>query len=212
MPGMYRFSLIVFTLAIAAYFYAPKSKLSRHPALSTIQPAVSNDAAEQAVASAASSGEWESRLKAEYDAIGTAEILSDVAECIPKEDENELIEARTADADSEDVAASHIPSSASAEEIDPALEDLPLFELKKATQRELTRLGCYEAKVDGLWGRKSRRAIAKFNRLSDDNWEWFPSPDLVSTLRAAPDDFCAVAFAKDGNGRAKNSPANAAGQ
>ena len=207
---MYRFSLIVFTLAIAAYFYAPETQLNRHPALSSMHSAASDGSREQGMTTAPVFSEWEARLKAEYEAFETAEIrmadtLSDVVESPSTQNENELIEARTADADTEDVSASHIPSSASADEIDPALEELSLFELKKATQQELARLGCYSAKVDGLWGRRSRRAIAKFNKLSDDDWEWFPSPDLVSTLRAAPDDFCAVASARDGNEPTQNT-------
>lgn len=40
-------------------------------------------------------------------------------------------------------------------------------DILRETQRELKRVGCYKSRVDGIWGKGSRRALRKFVRGSD---------------------------------------------
>jgi hypothetical protein len=94
-------------------------------------------------------------------------------------------------ADAVTVTSSHVHSSAPANEIEQELAKLSLFDLKATVQRELVRLGCYGAKVDGRWGRKSEAAVAKFNERSGGNWGAArPSAKLAKALRGAPDGLC----------------------
>jgi hypothetical protein len=69
-------------------------------------------------------------------------------------------------------------------------------DLATAAQQELARLGCYEGKIDGKWGRKSRAAAANFNEHTGANLESRdPSDELLSALRAAPDNACELSAA-----------------
>jgi hypothetical protein len=117
-------------------------------------------------------------------------------------------------ADVVDYAASHTTSSAPAKAAEEELAKLSLFDLKSAVQRELTRLGCYEARIDGRWGRKSQAAVKAFNERSGANLTTKPSPKLVKALRAAPDGICksdcqgtacTVASRKTNGGSGKNA-------
>jgi peptidoglycan hydrolase-like protein with peptidoglycan-binding domain len=84
------------------------------------------------------------------------------------------------------------PASGSeeADEIDPAIASLSGRELVRTTQAELKRLGCYKAKVDGKWGRKSRNAVESFAERAGDDWAEEPEPELVAALKGFPDGFC----------------------
>jgi hypothetical protein len=70
-------------------------------------------------------------------------------------------------------------------------EPLSEADLATAAQQELTRLGCYEGKIDGKWGRQSRAAADNFNEHTGGNLEsGDPSETLLAALRAAPDQAC----------------------
>ena len=78
------------------------------------------------------------------------------------------------------------------------IEQEPLSEadLATAAQQELTRLGCYEGKIDGKWGRKSRAAADNFNEHTGANLEsGGASEELLAALRAAPDQACELSAA-----------------
>lgn len=92
--------------------------------------------------------------------------------------------------------ASHTTSSASVSATEEEFIKLSLVDQKSAVQRELARLGCYGAKVDGLWGRKSMAAVKAFNKQSGANLKAWPSAKLAKVLRAAPDGACTVASLK----------------
>jgi hypothetical protein len=97
----------------------------------------------------------------------------------------------TVQADAVTVTSAHVHSSAPVNEVEQELAKLSLFDLKATVQRELVRLGCYGAKVDGRWGRKSEAAVAKFNERSGGNWGAArPSAKLAKALRGAPDGLC----------------------
>jgi hypothetical protein len=75
-------------------------------------------------------------------------------------------------------------------------EPLSEADLATAAQQELTRLGCYEGKIDGKWGRKSRAAADNFNGHTGANLENVdPSEALLAALRAAPDQACELSAA-----------------
>lgn len=63
-----------------------------------------------------------------------------------------------------EVAGTARPDPAAAAEAPATSDDGLAVEL----QRELARLGCYVAVVDGLWGPASRRAMQDFNRATGD--------------------------------------------
>ena len=86
----------------------------------------------------------------------------------------------------------HIQASAKSAAIDPALEGLTGADLNSAAQGELKRLGCYDAKVDGKWGRKSEAAVKAFGERVGGEWTKVPRRDLVSALRNYPAAFCAT--------------------
>lgn len=93
-------------------------------------------------------------------------------------------------ADAVTYGAAHTTSSASANATEADFAKLSLIERKAAVQRELARLGCYDAKIDGLWGRKSQAAVRTFNARSGANLNTSPNGQLVKVLRSAPDGIC----------------------
>jgi hypothetical protein len=56
--------------------------------------------------------------------------------------------------------------------------------------RELARLGCFTGNIKMRWGRTSRAAVKRFNRVSRFSWPDWPSRDLVKSLRNYPDAYC----------------------
>ncbi|WP_088348360.1 MULTISPECIES: hypothetical protein [Rhodomicrobium] len=94
-------------------------------------------------------------------------------------------------------APAHALSSAKVAALDAARADPPVAtgDLASAAQRELTRLGCYRAGVDGVWGPRSRAAAKVFSDRANGDWDATPSRELISALRAAPDGFCKGAVA-----------------
>lgn len=130
---------------------------------------------------------WQARLEAEYAAIEQQEAVAILADQAGVDDETE---ARVPQADAEEYAETHIPASAASDEIDTALTKLSLIDLRSAAQRELARLGCYSAKIDGIWGPKSRAALQAFDTYTESESGEEPTPKLIQTLRAAPDRLC----------------------
>lgn len=87
------------------------------------------------------------------------------------------------------------PQSGSAVD-DTKQEPLSEADLATAAQQELARLGCYEGKIDGKWGRKSRAAANDFNEHTGANFEsGDPSEELLAALRTAPDQACELSAA-----------------
>lgn len=101
-----------------------------------------------------------------------------------------------AQADVVSYGASHTTSSASVGATEEEFAKLSLVDQKSAVQRELARLGCYGAKVDGLWGRKSMAAVKAFNEHSGANLKAWPSAKLAKVLREAPNGACTLASLK----------------
>lgn len=196
---MYRFSFVLVILAVSAYLLSPEGKQT----LQTESPLVTAafvKTEETAQAGGITANEWRALIEAEYRAIEAEAVLTGSAHTRKARKMAELAEER----ETEKIEASHIPSSAAATavDIDPALTKLSLFDLKSAAQKELARLGCYKAKIDGLWGPKSRGAVAKFNEKTAGNWDGKPSVKLISTLRSAPDNLCETGCSSNNEGSA----------
>ncbi len=156
-----------------------------------------------------------------FEASGPPDISSVAAvpgENAPAEREDEAVtqvEAADADADAviadaEQSEAGHVPSAANFNEVGPALRELSLFDLKTAAQEHLARLGCYDARIDGVWGPQSRASLQAFNKRVGGNWTDEPSVELVQALRAAPAALCESECVADAAGGAcvvANKPA-----
>jgi peptidoglycan hydrolase-like protein with peptidoglycan-binding domain len=92
-------------------------------------------------------------------------------------------------------AAAPVPAETASAE--PAEEPLTGRELVTAAQSELARLLCYDGRIDGKWGRQSRAAAAYFAERTGVPVEGEdPSQDLLTALRAAPDEACELTEAK----------------
>ncbi len=74
------------------------------------------------------------------------------------------------------------------------VEEPDLGQLVTAIQTELNRLGCSAGRADGDWGRRTRQAVANFNRqakskLSVDG----PSDETLAALKAKQGRVCVAA-------------------
>lgn len=99
-------------------------------------------------------------------------------------------------------APAHISASAKTGGIDPALAGMADGDLTSAAQSELKRLGCYDAKVDGNWGRKSQAALKAFGERAGGAWADTSRRELVAALRNYPAAFCTTeCAAKAGSGQ-----------
>jgi hypothetical protein len=99
-------------------------------------------------------------------------------------------------------APAHISASAKTGGIDPVLEGMTDGDLTSAAQSELKRLGCYNAKVDGNWGRKSQAALKTFGERAGGTWADTSRRELVAALRNYPAAFCTTECgAKAGGGQ-----------
>jgi hypothetical protein len=215
---MRRFSIIIVLLAGAFYYLASGTADKTgedEPAGNdaTNMPSPLEDGGAPVKPDAVTPAHWQTRVKPE----------SNVTEAVKKPAAPAIVEAKEAspapaespalEADSEDYAATHIPSSTNATQIDQALAKLSLIDLKTAAQQELARLGCYGAKIDGLWGPQSRAAVQAFNSRVVGGWDDSATAPLVKALRSAPDglcqrdcsanapgESCVIALSEDGNG------------
>ncbi len=221
---MRRFSVLAFVSAIALILLTPGDAERTGSANVSVSAAGAKDnasgASKAASADAASQsdalteGEGEAHLKSQYKTVKTAETADIRADTAAEDDQKAESETEVVEVDAEQYAAAHVPSSAHADEIDPALANLSLFDLKSASQRELARLGCYDARIDGLWGPKTEAAVQSFNQRMAGGFAEEPTPELVQALRAAPDglcgcppesesDVCVIALKKDHSKDAK---------
>jgi len=58
-------------------------------------------------------------------------------------------------------------------------------------QRELARLGCYQGRIDNVWGPMSRNAVARLNRVAKSKLPLKqPTRALLSSARKAPAGYC----------------------
>lgn len=112
------------------------------------------------------------------DGEGPAETVpqtdADTAQAPVPADESEQTVASLSDADDE-----------------PTDTDIDPRELARALQVELDRLGCAPGKADGVWGRKSRAALSRFNehaatRLASTD----PTVDSLKVLKGTPSRVC----------------------
>ncbi len=183
---MRRFSFLIFALALLFAFvsgrkdHAERSNANQSAAANSegTRPAEMLQAAADeppgargAHSTASQAGEPESGL------IKTAAIIGDPAG--KAEPEGEVA-----------AAPAHVPASAKSGGIDPALEELDEDDLASAAQSELKRLGCYDARIDGKWGRKSRDALEIFGARAGGEWADDPQPELVMAMRNYPQNFC----------------------
>jgi hypothetical protein len=192
---MRRFSIIIVLLAGAFYYLASgaaektaEDEPAGNDATNMLPPLDDGGAAVKP--DAVTPAHWQTPVKPESNVTEAvkkpaAPAIVEVNEASPAPAESPALEA-----DSEDYAATHIPSSTSATQIDQALTKLSLIDLKTAAQQELARLGCYGAKIDGLWGPQSRAAVQAFNSRVVGGWDESPTAPLVKALRSAPDGLC----------------------
>jgi hypothetical protein len=68
---------------------------------------------------------------------------------------------------------------------DEDVENKPLY---RDLQTELTRVGCYSGKIDGVWGATSQRALARFGVSQDLTLE--PDEDALEQLSEADSEAC----------------------
>jgi len=72
----------------------------------------------------------------------------------------------------------------------PELHFASKRELVRAVQRELKKQRCYSAKVDGIWGNGSHRAVATFIKYASVAVSNEPSKELFNTLRTTSGPVC----------------------
>jgi hypothetical protein len=178
-------SFTVLILAIAAaYFFVPADQEPQKAADPAPKLTHANASQRGLTMPPSSAGIRRVIVEADGKAIEAADTVSGVGNGVSGNEGSDQA------ADSEKIADSHLPASTAVDGIDAALTKLSLLDLKSAAQRELARLGCYSAEVDGLWGPKSQSAVETFNQRSGGNWDNMPSPELVSALRSAPGGLC----------------------
>lgn len=181
-PNMRRFSLIVFAAAALIILLFPKA---REEAKSPVQQIASAAIRPEIPVTPSMNGVMQ-RLP--------ASAIEDKAsrKSEPPQGSINVVSAQAY----ETYAPAHIPSSAKSGGLDASKSEMPDDDLPLAAQRELARLGCYDAKIDGVWGRKSRLAVKTISDRANRNWDAEPSRDLIAALRAAPDGVCQSACAK----------------
>lgn len=76
--------------------------------------------------------------------------------------------------------------------------------LAAAIQNELSRTGCSRASADNRWGKRSRKALEKFNRIAGISVPARePSPEALAALKTYPQDYC-----KHGSAGVKTQPSH----
>jgi hypothetical protein len=190
---MFRFSLIILTLIALCYIFLPRS----------------NPDARRLAASQQSLGSDRTVLaKLENNPATTETAESPPAASVqpaPPKPETPSVTASVAPAPAHIETAAPVtpvaaaPAPAKVEAADPALAAISDAELPLAAQRELAKLGCYDSRIDGVWGQKSRAAVAEFNKRMTGSWGDEPNRALIGALRSAPAGLCKQSCA-DGAG------------
>lgn len=94
------------------------------------------------------------------------------------------IEQTATDQPSDKQVAAVAPGGIEPAAIDPR-------ELARSIQTELDRLGCEPGKPDGIWGRKSKAAVQRFNQHSSAKLAATdPSPEVLETLKRTNSRVC----------------------
>ena len=69
--------------------------------------------------------------------------------------------------------------------------ELKPHELALAVQTELKRVGCYPGSIDGVWGGRSREALAAFGHFAKvDVAELAPTPQILALIKGKSDAVC----------------------
>jgi hypothetical protein len=73
----------------------------------------------------------------------------------------------------------------------PSPVELKPRELALAVQTELKRVGCYPGSIDGVWGGRSREALAAFGHFAKvDVAELAPTPQILALIKGKSDAVC----------------------
>jgi hypothetical protein len=73
----------------------------------------------------------------------------------------------------------------------PSPVELKPHELALAVQTELKRVGCDPGDIDGVWGRRSREALAAFGHFAKvDVAELSPTPQILALIKGKTDVVC----------------------
>ena len=189
---MRRFSLIMLTLIALCYIFLPRSEhdTRRLAAASTSATADDEKLLTKLDASAPAGAVMNAAVAAGDQAPLKPEGGSIAASAPPTQIESSGATPASAAAGAEVDTPAHTPSSAKADAIDPVLSDISEGDLATVAQGELAKLGCYDGAVDGVWGSKSRAAVAAFNERIVGSWSDEPSRKLIEALRSAPAGVC----------------------
>ncbi len=207
---MRRFSFLVLALITIVYIFSPKQESDTKPALSVSEMGAGADKellarlegdagyAERASTEATTrpASAVDRRSARGPDRVVGATSVRPATLNTP----NPTDVASTVPAIAPEPKADSALSSPSASSAEPRLAPLSEGDLAAAAQRELAKLGCYNAKVDGVWGRQSRAAVAAFNERIVGSWSDEPSRELISALRTAPAGLCKQTCSNDANG------------
>jgi len=213
---MQRFTVPFIVAAIAAVVYLPRGEDGSERNADTKAAALDAGSAsaassENGQSAAPSPVADESARSAQFlEATKLAWTEDAAAPGLPGPDSDPETTAELIGADEEALEASHITASASAEEIGEELNRLSLFDLKAATQEQLARVGCYKAKIDGLWGPKSRAALSQFNDRTGNTLDG-PGVEVIEALKAVPAGFCAADTVASTNTGGEESEADHSG-
>jgi hypothetical protein len=92
----------------------------------------------------------------------------------------------------------------------PSPVELKPHELALAVQTELKRVGCDPGDVDGVWGGRSREALAAFGHFAKvDVAELSPTPQILSLIRGKTEVVCLASSETPPLGESAPSPESA---
>ncbi len=185
---MRRFSLMIFALAVLfAVVIGRKDADERN-----VDQSASTNAKEQETAETAQVGANEPSSERPGQGIAPEHVETDdtILKTAAILEKPSTAAAQPSQSDNVTAAPRHVPASVKAGAVDPVLEGLAGSDLNSAAQSELKRLGCYEAKIDGKWGRKSQAAVEAFGERAGGAWADTPRRELVAALRNYPAAFC----------------------
>jgi hypothetical protein len=120
----------------------------------------------------------------------------------PKEGEGASTTAPPAAAPPADKAAAPAPDAAKSPEAadaappppGPPPVELKPAELALAVQTELKRVGCDPGEIDGVWGGRSREALAAFGHFAKvDVAQLAPTPEILALIKGKGDVVCVAA-------------------
>ncbi len=74
--------------------------------------------------------------------------------------------------------------------LDDGMDDQRSSSLAEPLQEELRRLGCYTGKIDGIWGRGSRAALARFAKEARLRLGNQPSQNALDEAKDTDSDYC----------------------